>query len=440
MKGKPNMSPWQISRACGMVLTLFIGLLLVPNARAAGAHIRITEFPLPTNCGNANSGGCIPGALVRGTDGALWFVEMEGKRIGRITTDGKIKEFPVPIFPYHLVFGPDGNVWFTDSGNHIGRMTLQGQTTLFEVPTALAGLSSITVGPDSNLWFTEQSGNAVGRITLNGEITEYPLATPDNAPRSIISGFDGNLWFTMSSTSKIGKMTVEGEITEYLIPNSGFEQCGSSCYPDALTRDLDGRMWFAETGRNWISYITITGEFHQFDLGPSSVYPNSMRLTLGPGGVIWFADENERLGKINTRGKFKIYPLQLDCGHRQCGMGSVAWGPDSNVWFTEWHGNQIGRLQCEPRLLSPPDGARLNQEYVTFKWESSPCAKHYGFEIRQDSPQGKIVQYAKYIKGNQMKLDLAHGHEYYWFVSACGWSCKSETGIFSIVARRSGNE
>ncbi|MBI4675616.1 MAG: hypothetical protein HY741_28565 [Chloroflexi bacterium] len=434
------MSLWQVSRACSIVLALLGCLLFVPNARAAGARIHFTEFRLPTNCGNAKNGGCAPGALARGTDGALWFVEMEGKRIGRITTDGKIQEFPVPVFPYHLVFGPDGNVWFTDSASHIGRMTLQGQTTLFEVPTDSAGLSSITVGPDNNLWFTEQGGNAVGKITLDGEITEYPLAPPSNGPRSIISGFDSNLWFTMFYTNKIAKMTVNGEITEYLIPNSEFEQCGSSCFPDSLTRDLDGRMWFAETGRNWVSYITITGEFQQFDLGPSSVYPNSMRLTLGPGGAIWFADENERLGTITPRGKFKIYPLELECGARQCGMGSIAWGPDLNVWFTEWHGNQIGRLQCEPRLQSPPNGARLGQARVTFKWESSPCARHYGFEVRQDSPQGKIVHYAKYVKGNQIKFDLARGHDYYWFVSACGWSCKSETGMFSIVARRSGAE
>ncbi len=421
---------WRILLGIGICL---LYATTVSNVAAKPPRIHITEFPLPSDCDQPEYGGCVPGSITAGPDGALWFVEYEGKQIGRITTAGEIQEFPVPTTPSDLAFGIDGNVWFTDGGEHIGRMTLEGQTTLFKTPTPFSSPNSIIVGPDHNLWFTEQSANAIGKITLSGEITEYPLPTLDNGPTSIIVGFDGNLWFTMYYTSKIGKMTLQGEVTEYPIPNSGIDQCGTSCFPTSILRDFDGKMWFAESGRNWISTITIAGEFQQFDLGLSSVYPNGMTLALGPDGKVWFADENERLGKINKNGKFKIYPLDLQCGKPQCSMGSIALGSDRNVWFTEWHGNQIGRLDCPPRLLLPAHNALIENQHVTFQWSKSPCAKSYAIEVRQDSAQGPIVDYAKYLKTPKWEIDLPRGHTYFWFVSACGWSCKSKTRTLTIL-------
>jgi streptogramin lyase len=55
-----------------------------------------------------------------------WFTESDGK-IGRITTAGLITEFPTPTinsFPICFVAGPDGALWFTESsGDKIGRIT-----------------------------------------------------------------------------------------------------------------------------------------------------------------------------------------------------------------------------------------------------------------------------------------------------------------------------
>ena len=53
---------------------------------AIGDAQTITEFPVPT----AESG---PQGIAAGPDGALWFTEMEGGNVGRITTAGTITEF-----------------------------------------------------------------------------------------------------------------------------------------------------------------------------------------------------------------------------------------------------------------------------------------------------------------------------------------------------------
>ena len=53
------------------------GLLLVTGAVAFGQSVTITEYPVSTN-------GLL--GITAGPDGALWFTEWLGDRIGRITT------------------------------------------------------------------------------------------------------------------------------------------------------------------------------------------------------------------------------------------------------------------------------------------------------------------------------------------------------------------
>ena len=92
-------------------------LLLILPAIAAAQQIAIGEYPVPT----ANSK---PEDITAGPDGALWFTEDYGNKIGRITTAGVITEYPVPTansYPEGIVAGPDGALWFTEYyGNRIG--------------------------------------------------------------------------------------------------------------------------------------------------------------------------------------------------------------------------------------------------------------------------------------------------------------------------------
>ena len=84
---------------------------------------------------------------------------------------GAITEFPLPTAnssPHNITSGPDGNLWFTESGaSKIGWITPQGAITEFPLPFPGVGSdpSGITSGPDRNLWFTEYAGNQIGRIT-----------------------------------------------------------------------------------------------------------------------------------------------------------------------------------------------------------------------------------------------------------------------------------
>jgi virginiamycin B lyase len=62
--------------------------------------------------------------------------------------------------------GPDGALWFTEhAGDKIGRMTLSGVMTEYKVPTPSSEPMVIEPGPDGALWFTEFNSNKIGRIT-----------------------------------------------------------------------------------------------------------------------------------------------------------------------------------------------------------------------------------------------------------------------------------
>ncbi len=192
--------------AAAIVALLF--LLSPPAATSA-----ITEYPVPT-------AGGFPDGITTGPDGALWFVENQRSKVGRLTTSGSFSEFAIPIvesYPWEITTGPDGALWFTEfRGGAVGRITTAGAVNEFRpppFPTEYSGPHGITVGPDGALWFTEEVRSGIGRITTAGQMTEFPIPTSLSGPWGITLGPDGALWFTEFSADKIGRITTaEGNV------------------------------------------------------------------------------------------------------------------------------------------------------------------------------------------------------------------------------------
>jgi virginiamycin B lyase len=67
----------------------------------------------------------------------------------------------------------------------------------------------MTLGPDKALWFTELVGNKIGRISIDGQITHYELPTLGSGPFSIVTGSDGAVWFTENDGNRIGRLQVK---------------------------------------------------------------------------------------------------------------------------------------------------------------------------------------------------------------------------------------
>ena len=81
--------------------------------------LNYTSYTIPT-------AGSQPQYIVAGPDGALWFTERNGNKIGRITTSGLVTEYPIPTDasqPFGIATGPDGAIWFIEqSTSKIGRL------------------------------------------------------------------------------------------------------------------------------------------------------------------------------------------------------------------------------------------------------------------------------------------------------------------------------
>ena len=275
----------------------------------------ITEFSIgitpPSGPAAADFRDAAPRSIVTGADGNLWFTEQTADRIGRITPDGTITEFGAGITPspnqslpgvhqYQLAQpgditkGPDGNVWFVEQlASRVGRITPEGVITEFPVPVEpptfdnygreqyrITRVDTITSGPDGNVWFSEQAGGppmagnhlangagAVGRITPSGEITQFsdqfkpgppdpnadPGVEPEPSPaglRGIAKGPDGNLW--LLEMTGLVRITPSGQVTEFPA-EFDLDVIGD----EAMVVGSHGTFWFRDGQGRDITRITI---------------------------------------------------------------------------------------------------------------------------------------------------------------------------------------
>lgn len=181
----------------------------------------LTEFGIPT----PDSG---PRALAAGPDGNVWFSEFKTGKIGRITPDGAVTEFDLPrpnAGPGDITAGADGNMWFVElggvmdgievDGNRVGRITMDGEVTEFPIPSRGGTPINIAAGPDGNVWYTK--GAALGRVTPEGQITEFPIADGEARAVGISAGSDrqppdrlvNRLYFTDPVNNRIGYLVFE---------------------------------------------------------------------------------------------------------------------------------------------------------------------------------------------------------------------------------------
>ena len=214
--------------------------------------------------------------LTSGADGAIYTTEQYGNAIDRFDVTGKAIAFPIPLTgydrvsqcwqaPQSIALGPDNALWFTEhGGNAIGRVTTRGEITQFLLPWPdIEGISEgyepagIVSGGDRALWFAEETGH-IGRLTLDGGLSQFDL--PDGmAPQYVALASDGALWFTDSLNGTIGRLTASGSLG--LInargPTLDDPHPDASLSPSGIVRGSDGAMWVAEISGNRILRISF---------------------------------------------------------------------------------------------------------------------------------------------------------------------------------------
>jgi virginiamycin B lyase len=339
--------------AASIVSVLAVSSFIVPwFASPANASTPVvTNYPA--------TGTNSPVGIAAGSDGALWFANVFGSSIGRMTTGGTFTNNYTGAAisnPFGIVAGPDGALWFANANGTIGRITTGGVSTSYTTGLKSAGLTEIAVGSDGALWFANGgSPGSIGRMTTGGAFTNY-TGTGISSPFGITAGPDGALWFTNQGNDTIGRITTGGVVTSYTGPIS---------YPYDITAGPDGALWFTNggSGSNSIGRITTGGVVTNYTgtgiSGPAGI-------TTGPDGALWFTNAGANspgtsIGRITTGGVVTNY---TGTGIRS--PNRITTGPDGALWFTNTGNNTIGRITTGSNpppttsVLTPSSGATLS--------------------------------------------------------------------------------
>ena len=292
-----------------------IALLVLALGTAADARTR--SFPIPS--------GSQPISIIFGPDGNFWFTLQNSSQVARITPQGEITEFRTPTFsfPDDITPGPDGNVWFSEGATgQIGFITPDGRITEIKFSDFDAS-SGITAGPDGNIWFSDVTGNNIWRVDIvTHQLTMFPIPTQNAFPNDITTGGDGNLWFT-ESIGKIGRITPNGLISEFGDDLGGVY---------SIAGGPDGNVWFTVRFTPKVGRITPTG---QIDFFPT---PNNGELiTRGHGNTLYYSEfGTNQIGQITTDG------VVTESGQvRSSEPTGITAGLNRSIWFLGFADNTV---------------------------------------------------------------------------------------------------
>jgi virginiamycin B lyase len=347
--GTPTVTDFPLSAAGGQPAELAVApdgaVWFTDNGTAAVGRLApdgtVRMFPV--------SGGRQPASIAIGPTGAIWFTQYAWQNvsapgspplpppdppaIGRISAAGTVTEFPLP----------------TTDGNPMGD------------PMSGALPRGITAGPDGAMWFTESGADRIGRISGDGTVTEYPLpsrGTIHAFPDGIVPGPDGALYFQEALAGRLGRIDpATGAISERQITPSGSGPMGRAV-GGPLVDGPDGAFWFGD-GATTITRVTTAGKPTSFRVAPPADGIRSM--VAGPDGRLWFADQRSpALFRMTTTGDVSRLWTPPGAPKAYESLGGMAVGGGS-VWVTQPWANKITRLSC-PGIgadSSPADPANV---------------------------------------------------------------------------------
>ena len=401
------------------VLPILILGLAAGTAAAASGVGQVQNFSCPgTDIDD-------PFGITAGPDGALWVTNEEGGdgagSITEITTSGTCTNYTTTntsdLDDPTGITAADGDLWFTNFGSN-GTGTTIGWLDPAAAPAdqwnsspatgtgadqTIDGPEGITVGPDGNLWFTNtgnSNGGTIGRITTKGAVTSPPYTGTGctvppciDDPTSITAAPDGEqaLWFTNNQEDTIGQITTNGTVSNYRTYGGNYQIDG----PFGITAAPDGapQVWFTATGPGQGGIAAMaTGQYPVGSIGAStsagtvgtvSAFVNNNAntpegITDGPDGAneVWFTNYGNGDGSGITIGQLDA-ATQAVSTYSATGTGAdqtiddptgITVGPDGNLWFTNAGNNTVGEITVTPQTLTltttPPSPAVYGGSYT----------------------------------------------------------------------------
>ena len=227
------------------------------------------------SCFSATGGS--PWGAILGSDGAIYLTQggnVPGAPdqsaipgIQRVRADGTVEQlasnlagFPL-AGPNDLAFGPDGRLWFTDSGTEGDDRYAEQQPGRLYVLDASGGGELVIERPgvypngiafdaEGRLYWTESMGHRVCRLE-NGEATTFAQLSDGHVPDGMAFAADGRLFVCTTISGGLTVLSPEGQILEEIV----IGECATNCVFDGPT------LWVTATKVAELGYQQTTGTF-----------------------------------------------------------------------------------------------------------------------------------------------------------------------------------
>jgi gluconolactonase len=236
----------------------------------------------------ADAGGS-PWGAVLGTDGAI-YVTQGGNVPGsgdlsavpgvqRVNADGTVEMLAATIAghslagPNDLAFGPDGRLWFTDSGTEgddrypvrePGRLYVLGSSgggeMVLERPQVYP--NGIAFDAEGRLYWTESMGHRVSCLE-NGEATTFAQLSDGHVPDGMAFASDGRAFVCTTISGGVTVLSPEGEILEEI----ALGECATNCIFDGPA------LYVTATKVAELGFGQTTGTFWRVDTDASGGLP-----------------------------------------------------------------------------------------------------------------------------------------------------------------------
>jgi streptogramin lyase len=241
-----------------------------------------TEYSAPT----ANAS---PGLITTDRSGNLWFTEVVAGQIAKITLSGAITEYPIPTpnsNPFPIVQGPDGNMWFLENVGAGAIDNFNPTTNTFtRYPAPVQGYPyGLVVGSDGALWYGTYFPNGLVRVTTAGAISFVPLSINHACPINESVGPDDKLYVTDWCAGAISRLSAIGGTVSFTpSAQSGVSQPYQVATfvdgtPAALNTDFTATIAWGDGTAN--STGTVTGVSPNFTVSGTHTFASSGSYTV----------------------------------------------------------------------------------------------------------------------------------------------------------------
>ncbi len=233
--------------------------------------------------------------------------------------------------PHDPYVGPDGTVWFGDTGN---RSVFQLNTKAdfahrisqeFQSPDARTGVHGSTVDSKGIVYYADIRTGYLGEV--NPKDGEFVLhgTMPDSSMLEVVPDSKDNIWFDLALGNRIGKLDAKTrKISMWDLPTPDSNLYG-------LVVDHQDKIWTVAIAKHFlVKFDPVTEKFTEYKTPAQPSGPR--RLGVDRDGNIWWSEYiGGNLGKLDPKtGKMVEYKLPL-----RYSEGYEAWPVGDDVWQSE---------------------------------------------------------------------------------------------------------